>query len=89
MTITLRPEHEKVITEAMKTGAYRDADEVISRALEILHTSEEWLREHKQQISKKIESAFAQSERGEYFTAEQSRADMENRKSKWKREHKH
>ncbi len=89
MTITLRPEHEKVITEAMKTGAYRDADEVISRALEILQTNEAWLREHKQQISDKIEVAFAQSERGEYFTAEQSRADMENRKSKWKREHNH
>jgi len=65
MTITLRPEHEKVVTEAMKTGAYRDADEVISRALEILQTSEDWLRDHKQQISDKIETAFAQSARGE------------------------
>lgn len=57
--------------------------------LKILHTSEEWLREHKQQISNKIEAAFAQSKRGEYFTPEQSRTDMKNRKSKWKREHKH
>ncbi len=89
MTITLRPEHEKVISEAMKTGAYRDADEVISRALEALQIGEEWLRENKQQISNKIEAAFRQSEKGEYFTADQSRADMEDRKSKWKREHKH
>ena len=89
MTITLRPEHEKAISEAMKTGAYRDADEVISRALEILQTSEEWIREHKEHISEKIEAAFAQSERGEYFSAEESRAKMEERKAKWKREHKH
>jgi putative addiction module CopG family antidote len=89
MTITLRPEHEKVVTEAMKTGAYRDADEVISRALEILQTSEDWLRDHKQEISEKIENAFAQSARGEYFTAEASRADMESRKAKWKRDRKH
>jgi Arc/MetJ-type ribon-helix-helix transcriptional regulator len=73
----------------MKTGAYRDADEVISRALEILQTSEDWLRDHKQQISDKIKTAFAQSARGEYFTTEESRTDLESRKTKWKRDHKH
>ena len=89
MTITLRPEHEKVVTEAMKTGAYRNADEVISRALEILQTNEQWLRDHKQEISEKIESAFAQSARGEHFTTEEAHLDMESRKAKWKRDHKH
>lgn len=35
MTITLRPEHEQLISEAMQTGAYGTPDEVIGRALEV------------------------------------------------------
>jgi Arc/MetJ-type ribon-helix-helix transcriptional regulator len=31
MTITLGPEQERVIAEAMQTGAYENADEVIHR----------------------------------------------------------
>ena len=43
MTITLRPEHEKLIAQVMQTGAYQSPDEVIARALEILHSEDEWL----------------------------------------------
>ena len=32
MTITLRPEHEKLIAQAIQTGAYQSPDEVIERA---------------------------------------------------------
>jgi hypothetical protein len=32
MTITLRPEHEKLISQAMQTGAYQSPNEVIERA---------------------------------------------------------
>jgi hypothetical protein len=34
----------------------------------------------------KIERALAQFERGEFFTAEQARADMQQRKTAWKRD---
>ena len=88
MTITLRGEHEKLIAEAMQTGAYQSADEVIDRALEMLHSQDEWLREHRQEVVEKIERAFTQFERGEFFSAEQSRADMERRKAAWKAERK-
>jgi Arc/MetJ-type ribon-helix-helix transcriptional regulator len=43
MTITLRKEHEELIAEAMQTGAYQSLDEVIGRALEMLHSQDEWL----------------------------------------------
>ena len=36
MTITLRPEHEQMISEALSSGAYQNPDEVIGRALEML-----------------------------------------------------
>jgi putative addiction module CopG family antidote len=83
MTITLRPEDEKLIAQAIETGAYQSPDDVIRRALEILHSEDVWLHEHKAQIAEKLERAFAQFERGESLSAEESRADMEKRKTAW------
>ncbi|HXM44588.1 MAG TPA: hypothetical protein VN924_25350 [Bryobacteraceae bacterium] len=86
MTITLRPEQQKLIAQAMQTGAYQNPDEVIERALRTLHSDEEWLLDHKAEITEKIERAFGQFDRGEFFSAEESRADMEKRKAAWLRE---
>jgi antitoxin ParD1/3/4 len=83
MTITLRPEHEKSITQAIQSGAYQNPDEVIGRALEVLRGEDEWLQERKDEIAEKIERAFGQFERGEFFSADESQADMERRKAAW------
>jgi len=83
MTINLRPEHEKLVTQAIETGAYRNPDEVVGRALEILHAEDERLHSHKDEIAEKIERAFGQFERGEFLSAEESRAEMERRKAAW------
>jgi Arc/MetJ-type ribon-helix-helix transcriptional regulator len=83
MTITLRPEHEHLIAEAMRTGAYQTPDDVIARALEMLHSEDEWLLDQKGTIEAKIERAFGQFERGEFLSAEDSRKDTEKRKGEW------
>jgi antitoxin ParD1/3/4 len=83
MTITLRPEQEKQIDQAMQTGAYQDPQDVIERALQMLRSRDEWLLDHKDGITEKIERAFDQFERGEFLSNEQSRADMEERKAGW------
>lgn len=88
MTITLRPEHEKAIAEAIQSGAYQTPDEVLTRALEVLRCEEEWLHEQKAEVTEKIDRAFAQFERGEFFSADESRADMERRKEAWLNEQK-
>ena len=36
MTIELKPEHQRMIDQAIQSGVYRDPDEVISTALSIL-----------------------------------------------------
>jgi hypothetical protein len=36
MTITLRPEHEKVVTQAVESGAYQSPDDLASPAAESL-----------------------------------------------------
>ena len=37
MTITLTSETERLINEELKSGHYKDAEEVIQRALQMLH----------------------------------------------------
>lgn len=83
MTISLGPEQEQLIAEAMNTGAYQNPEDVITRALELLHTGDEWLHDHQALIHDKIERSWEQSKRGEILTATESRADMERRKSAW------
>jgi antitoxin ParD1/3/4 len=87
MTITIRPEHERLIAQAIQTGAYQNPEDVIGRALEILRSEDEWLAEHKPAIGEKIDRAFGQFERGEFFSPDQSLADMETRKTEWLRKH--
>jgi Arc/MetJ-type ribon-helix-helix transcriptional regulator len=36
MTITLRPEYERMIAQAIQSGAYQSPDQVVERALEAL-----------------------------------------------------
>jgi antitoxin ParD1/3/4 len=83
MTITLKPEHEQLIAEALRTGAYQNPEEVIGRALEMLHSEDECLQDQKESIEAKIERAFAQFERGEFLSPDESRSDMETRKASW------
>jgi Arc/MetJ-type ribon-helix-helix transcriptional regulator len=83
MTITLRPELEEAIAQAMRSGSYKSPEEVIGRALEILRSEDQWLLDQKDDIANKIERAMAQFERGECFSAEESRVDMERRKAAW------
>ena len=89
MTINLHPEHEQIIAQAMETGAYTDPDEVVRRALEMLHSENEWLHQQREEIAEKIDRAFEQFERGDFPTAEESIADMEKRKSAWLAERSH
>lgn len=88
MTINLPPEYELLIAKEMETGAYHDPEEVVHRALEMLRSENEWLHKQHEQIEEKIDRAFKQFERGEFFTAEESRADMERRKLMWRSDQK-
>jgi Arc/MetJ-type ribon-helix-helix transcriptional regulator len=65
MTIQLKPEQERRIAEALRSGAYSNTDDVIDRALEVLHEQDEWLTANRQSIEVKIRSGIAELERGE------------------------
>ncbi|MFZ0961633.1 MAG: type II toxin-antitoxin system ParD family antitoxin [Terriglobia bacterium] len=65
MTIQLKPEQEHRIAEAVRSGAYQSPDDVIERALEVLHERDEWLMANRQAVDAKIRRGMAELDRGE------------------------
>ncbi len=51
MTIQLKPEQEKFIQEKIASGEYRNADDVISQAFELLEARETKIKELKNKIA--------------------------------------
>lgn len=80
MTITLTPEHEKLLAEALRSGAYSDAGAVIGRALEVLSVEDEWLRVNRAALDEKIGRGLAQLERGEGIPGDEARTRLQERK---------
>ncbi len=79
MPITLGPEHERLIAEALRSGTYQSPDEVIKRALELLRDRDAWLAQNRA----KIEEGYAAAQRGDLIGSDQVRAQMEERKRAW------
>ncbi len=79
MTIILQPEHDQLIAEALRSGAYQSSEEVIKRALELLLERDAWLAENRA----KIEEGYAAAQRGELIDSDQVRAQMEEKKRAW------
>jgi antitoxin ParD1/3/4 len=68
VTIDLRPEQQRVIEMAVRSGAYDNAGEVLDQALEIIREQlqlEDWMVEQREAVAAHIETGFAQAERGE------------------------
>lgn len=68
MTINLKPEQQRVIDLAVRSGAYQNPGEVLDQALEIIREQldlEDWMLEQRDAVAAHIEAGFAQAERGE------------------------
>ena len=68
MAIELRPEQQRVIDLAVRSGAYRSPGEVLDQAFEIIREQlqlEDWMAEQREVVAAHIETGFAQAERGE------------------------
>ena len=68
MTISLKPEQQRVVDLAIQSGAYQNPGEVIDQALAIIREQlelEDWMLERREVVAAQIESGFAQAERGE------------------------
>jgi Arc/MetJ-type ribon-helix-helix transcriptional regulator len=68
VTIDLKPEQQRVIDLAVRSGAYRNPSEVLDRAFEIIREQldlEDWMLKQREAVAAHIETGFAQAERGE------------------------
>ncbi len=68
MTIDLKPEQQRVIDLAIRSGAYQTPGEVVAQALDIIReqlTCEEWMLERREFIASHVAKGFSQAERGE------------------------
>jgi Arc/MetJ-type ribon-helix-helix transcriptional regulator len=81
MTIELKPEQEHRIVEALRSGIYQSEEEVINRALEVLHEQDEWLIENRQAIHAKIRKGIKELEGGEGIPEDKIDAYLERLKA--------
>jgi Arc/MetJ-type ribon-helix-helix transcriptional regulator len=51
MAIHLNPNQEHRVAEALRSGAYHSPDDVIDRALDVLHEQDEWLMANRQRLT--------------------------------------
>jgi antitoxin ParD1/3/4 len=68
MAIDLKPEQQRVIDQAVQSGAYRDPAEVVDQAFEIIREQldlGDWMLDQREAVAAHIEEGFAQAERGE------------------------
>jgi antitoxin ParD1/3/4 len=68
MVIDLKPEQQRVIDLAVRSGAYQSPDEVLDRAFEIIREQlelENWMVGQREAIAAHINKGFSQAERGE------------------------
>jgi Arc/MetJ-type ribon-helix-helix transcriptional regulator len=68
MTIELKPEHQRMIDQAIESGAYHDPGEVLDQAFEIIREQlqrEDWLADQRELVAARIAKGFAQAERGD------------------------
>jgi Arc/MetJ-type ribon-helix-helix transcriptional regulator len=68
MTIDLKPEQQRVIDLAVRSGAYQNPSEVLDQAFEIIREQldlEDWMLERREELAAHIAAGFAQAERGE------------------------
>jgi Arc/MetJ-type ribon-helix-helix transcriptional regulator len=81
VTIELKPEQEHRIAEALRSGAYHSAGDVIDRALEVLHERDEWLMANRQAIDAKIRRGIEELKRGEGIPEDKLDAHLERLKA--------
>jgi Arc/MetJ-type ribon-helix-helix transcriptional regulator len=81
MAIQLKPEQEYRITEAIRSGAYQSPDDVIDRALEVLHERDEWLMANRQTLGARIRQGMEELDRGEGIPEDELDAHLANLKA--------
>ena len=85
MTIDLKPEQQRIIDLAVRSGAYQSPGEVLDQAFEIIREQldlEDRMFEQREAIAAHIEKGFAQAERGELIDGDAVLEMLRQRRAK-------
>jgi predicted transcriptional regulator len=82
MSLVLDPVTEARIQQALATGPFREPAELIAHALDLVEAeaADDWLLRNKQAINAALDESFAAKERGEFYSPEEVRAEIEARR---------
>ena len=81
MNLILDPATEQRIQREIDLGHYREAAEVIARAVALLEAEQNWLLQNKDAINQRLEESMAQAARGETCTPEEVRRILADRRA--------
>ena len=84
MQLDIPPDLETLINKRLSSGAYRNAEDVLRRALEAQDAEESWTEEERRALCAHIEEGYQQAERGQLIDGTQGRRDVEAMKEKWR-----
>ena len=87
MNIKVKPEHERTIELALQSGAYRNREEVLDQALDILRgqlENEDWMREQRDEVAAQIATGFGQAQGGELMDGEEAVGILRRRRAEWR-----
>jgi Arc/MetJ-type ribon-helix-helix transcriptional regulator len=82
--IDLKPDQQRMIDMAVKSGVYRDPSEVLEQAFEIIREQldhESWMLEQREAIAAHIENSFKQAERGDLLDGDTLLDTLRTRRS--------
>lgn len=83
MDVTLDQESAAKLQALLDRGAFASASEALTEAVKLLdeHCPEDWLWENREYVREALEESFAQSERGEGYSPEESMALLDKRRA--------
>jgi predicted transcriptional regulator len=84
VTIDLKPEQQRVIELAVRSGAYQSPGEVLDQAFEIIREQldlEDWMIGQREAVAAHINRGFAQAERGELIDGDEALEVLRQRRA--------
>ena len=85
MTIDLKPEQQRVIDLAVRSGAYQSPGEVLDHAFAIIREQlnfEDWMLEDREALAAHISTGFAEAERGELIDGDTALEMLRQRRAR-------
>ncbi len=86
MQLNVPPDLENLINKRLSSGAYRDAEDVLRRALEAQDAEESWTEKERRALEAHIEQGYLQAERGELIDGDLTRREIHAMKDGWRQQ---